>query len=137
MSSQSQPIYHLTPADYFHRQPENSPYRPESLATEGFIHCTSGLDTLLEIANAFFASLAADLLVLEIDPTRLSAPLKFEPAVSPALVNPRTFIPEPDLLFPHIYGPLNRQAIARSFALHRDATGKWQLPPITSPNQEQ
>lgn len=136
MSIQSQPIYHLAPADFFCRQPENSPYRPESLAGEGFIHCTSGLDTLLEIANVFFAGLAADLLVLEIDPTRLTALLKFEPPLPPALTNPESFTPDPGLLFPHIYGPLNRQAINRSFLLRRDPAGKWQLPPITNPNQE-
>lgn len=136
MSSQSQPIYHLVPADYFHRQPENSAYRPESFAVEGFIHCTTGLDTLLEIANAFFADQADDLLVLEIDPTRLTVPLKFEPPIPPASANPEMFIPDPGLLFPHIYGPLNRQAIKHVFALQRDATGMWQLPIITSPNQD-
>jgi uncharacterized protein (DUF952 family) len=136
MGTQSQLIYHLAPAGYFNRQPENSAYRPESLADEGFIHCTGGLDTLLDIANAFFVGLADDLLALEIDPTRLTAPLKFEPPIPPVRTNPATFTPDSELLFPHIYGPLNRQAITRTFVLQRDAAGKWQLPPITNPNQE-
>ncbi len=136
MRIQAEPIYHLVPADYFHRQSENSSYLPESFVAEGFIHCTSSLDTLLEVANAFFASLADDLLVLEIDPTRLTAPLKFEPPTPPALTDSVKLASASHGLFPHIYGPLNRQAITRSFALQRDTAGKWQLPPITNPNQE-
>jgi uncharacterized protein (DUF952 family) len=31
-------------------------------------------------------------------------------------------------LFPHIYGPLNRQAIIACFSLQRDEAGRWQMP---------
>jgi uncharacterized protein (DUF952 family) len=125
------PIYHLVPANYYLLQPVDQPYRSETLAQEGFIHCTSGSDMLIEVANAFFADLEDDLIVLEIDATRLLAPLKFESPMPPSesvTVNDIKFRPEPGTLFPHIYGPLNRQAIVREFVLQRDQTGLWSIP---------
>jgi uncharacterized protein (DUF952 family) len=129
--TQNVPIYHLTPGSDYHGQSDDTTYQPASLAEEGFIHCTAGAAILLEVANAFFAGLTGELLALEIDPSRLAAPLKFEPPMPPAgsfdssMV---TFNPDPETLFPHIYGPLNRQAIKRIFALRRDPAGQWQMP---------
>jgi uncharacterized protein (DUF952 family) len=124
-------IFHLVPAAYYHCQPPDRPYLPATFRQEGFIHCTSDINTLLPVANAFFAGLEDDLLVLEIDPSRLTAPLKYEPAKPPAQT-PSTdqpaLTPEPDRLFPHIYGPLNRPAIGRIFALPQDPAGRWQMP---------
>lgn len=126
-----EPIYHLTPASYYHRQPLDQPYRPAMFAEEDFIHCTAGVLKLVEIANTFFATLQDELLVLEIDPARLASPLIFEPPILPlqAKVSP---VPNPppdlDSLFPHIYGPLNRQAIIACFSLERDSIGRWHMP---------
>lgn len=120
------PIYHLVPAAYYLSQAENRPYYSETFAQEGFIHCTAGVDLLLQIANSFFADLSDDLLALEIDPAQLTAPLKFEPPIPP----PGTPAgPTDDLLFPHIYGPLNRQAITGVIRLCRNESGRWQFPP--------
>lgn len=131
----TEPIFHLTPAADYHRQPTDQPYQPAALAQEGFIHCTAGVDTLIQVANYYFADLPDDLLVLEIDPALLIAPLIFEPpilAASGPLDRERSYAADPERLFPHIYGPLNRQAIKRTFILQRDATGQWQLPPTTT-----
>src|SRR5262245_31258274 len=121
-------IYHLVPASYYQAQPTGQPYLPATFDQEGFIHCTAGLPLLVKIANLYFASLPEALLVLEIDPTRLTAPLKFEAPISPG--NPPDASPahEPGLLFPHIYGPLNREAIVKLFSLVRDETRRWNLP---------
>lgn len=127
MANQTRYIYHLTSAGYYLSRPQNQPYEPESLASEGFIHCTGAPALLVEVANTFFADLDGELWVLEIDPARLTAPLKFEPpSPPPASANDPGFAPH--LRFPHIYGPLNRQAIVRRFALVRSGEGKWQLP---------
>ncbi len=132
MNKHAGPIYHLTPASYYLRQPLNLPYRPEGFDREGFIHCTGNLETLVEIANTFFADLDDELLVLEIDPARLSALLKFEPPIPPATrpapIPTNTPAIDETGLFPHIYGLLNRQAIVRSFSLKRSPSGRWQLP---------
>jgi uncharacterized protein (DUF952 family) len=125
------PIYHLVPAICHHRQCQDHPYLPEAFTQDGFIHCTAGTNMLVEVANAFFADLEDELLVLEIDPTRLTAPLKYEPPMPPthsSATSRETSTATPDTLFPHIYGPLNRQAIVRCFALARTETGQWQMP---------
>lgn len=124
-------IFHLTPATYYRHQSQDQPYQPAAFAQEGFIHCTAEIEKLIQVANYYFADLPDDLLVLEIDPTQLTAPLIFEPPIlaasGPADRN-RAYASEPAVLFPHIYGPLNRQAIMRCFALQRDSTGQWQMP---------
>ena len=127
MASQDQLIYHLVPQSYYQAQPHDQPYLPGLFEQEGFIHCTAGIEMLLQVANAFFADLPESLLVLEIDPDQLFAPLKFEPHASPKSIE-SGFTPEPDRLFPHIYGPLNREAIKHTFTLQRNRAGQWQMP---------
>jgi uncharacterized protein (DUF952 family) len=135
MTHQSLPIYHLTPASYYHRQPENQPYQTETLVQEGFIHCTASVEKLIEVANVYFADLRDDLLVLEIDPAQLTAPLIFEPPIPPInapVVTEETSTSHSNTLFPHIYGPLDRQAILSCFVLQRDPVGRWQMPKPTA-----
>jgi uncharacterized protein (DUF952 family) len=131
MTPQNLPIYHLTPARIYYSQPENQPYQTETLAQEGFIHCTAGAEMLIEVANTYFANLQDDLLVLEIDPAQLTAPLLFEPPILPIVAPVSTADLTPthqNTLFPHIYGPLDRQAITACFSLQRDETGRWEYP---------
>ncbi len=123
----SLPIFHLVPAAVFCAQPANRPYLPPDFAAEGFIHCTAGLDVLVEVANAFFADFSGELLALQIDSHRLQAPLKFEPPVPPP-GSATDFAPGEAVLFPHIYGPLNREAIGRVITLSRNSAGRWQAP---------
>ena len=127
MPNQSRPIYHLVPLSYYQAQPSDQPYLPDAFDDEGFIHCTVGADTLLQVANAFLGNLTQPLLVLEIDPDRLTVPLKFEPPASPKSAE-SDFTPNPDILFPHVYGPLNREAIKHTFLLQRGSDDKWQMP---------
>lgn len=106
------PIYHLVvPADWDAGATE--PYRAASLATEGFIHC-SYRQQVGWAANRFYAAVP-ELLVLEIDPTRLSSPVRDEDAGWGEL-------------FPHIYGPLDRAAVVAVQRLQRGADGKWMFP---------
>ena len=121
-------IYHLVPAADYYAQPFHQPYQPATLVEEGFIHCTAGLDLLIQVANDYYATLAGELLVLEIDPERLVAPLKFEPPLPPGSED-SVPVEHRDRLFPHIYGPLNRDAIRRIFALVREPVG-WRLPDL-------
>ena len=122
-----EPIYHLVPAPYYEAQPATHPYLPDGFEEEGFIHCTAGLPLLLKIANLYFAGLPDSLLVLEIDPARLTSPLKFEAPLPPANAPAEASGHDPDQLFPHIYGPINREAIVRVFLLVRGEVGQWTL----------
>src|SRR5262249_47361743 len=102
-------VYHLaTPADW--QKDPDEPYRPASLASEGFIHC-SHAHQVAWAANTFYGR-APELLVLHIDPARLSAPLRDEPG-GPG-----------GELFPHIHGPLDRSAVVAVTPLVRES-GAW------------
>jgi uncharacterized protein (DUF952 family)/2'-5' RNA ligase len=89
--------------------------RGRSLEQEGFIHgSTAG--QVAGVANAFYAD-AEDLFVLVIDPERLTAPLRYDPVPGAA---------EP---FPHVYGPLNIEAVTGTAELGRDADGRYVFEP--------
>lgn len=114
-------IHHLVSADYYEAQPAAHPYRPEALEQDGFIHCTIEPETLLTIANAFYKNTPGPFVVLVIDPARVTAEVKYEPPLPP---------PPPDhplarTLFPHIYGPLNRDAIVAVRAARRAEDGAF------------
>lgn len=94
-------------------------YRPCSLDTEGFIHCST-IDQAVDTANLLFRG-APDLLLLRIDETRLVATLKFE---APATTGDA----RPSAWFPHIYGALNLDAVIDAVEFPCDADGSFQLP---------
>jgi uncharacterized protein (DUF952 family) len=101
-------IFHLvTPQAW---GPGPAEYRAESLDREGFIHC-SFADQVAGSANRFHAE-AGELLLLHIDPDRLTSPLRTEPSGSG----------EP---FPHVYGPINRPAVVHVERLARGPDGRW------------
>jgi uncharacterized protein (DUF952 family) len=102
-------IYHLVPPEVWERTGDG-PYRADSLATEGFIHCSYG-EQVGRVANLFYAD-RPELLVLTIDPDRLGSPVRAED-------------PGTGELFPHVYGPIERAAVREVRPLQRDAAGRW------------
>jgi uncharacterized protein (DUF952 family) len=92
-------------------------YRPESLAVEGFVHC-SDFGTVHMPANALFAG-RTDLVLLVIDPVRLDVPVCWElPEVGP-----------PDQpLFPHVYGPIPTAAVVAVHDFPPGPDGIFRLP---------
>jgi uncharacterized protein (DUF952 family) len=90
-------------------------YRPASLASEGFVHCTGTDELLLRVANAFYRSIPGEVAVLVLDPSRLSSPVVWEaPPGSDPLAEER---------FPHLYGPIDRDAVVRVRTLVRGRDG--------------
>jgi uncharacterized protein (DUF952 family) len=75
-------------------------YSAASLAAEGFIHC-SDPQQVIAVANARFPG-REDLILLQIDATRLSAEGRYEN------------LDGASELFPHIYGPINLDAVMRA-----------------------
>lgn len=112
-------IYHITtPAAWTQAQAAGEVVA-ESLATEGFIHC-SRQNQLLAVANRFFSGVSG-LLVLGID----------EEGVAPWLVNEGpagASDPFADNVFPHIYGPIPRAAVVAVFPLTAGADGRFVWP---------
>jgi uncharacterized protein (DUF952 family) len=102
-------IYHIVCASDWNAN-DPAPYRAASLALEGFIHC-SYAHQVARVANHYFAA-ATDLLVLAMDADQVYEMLRHED----------NGLGE---CFPHIYGPVDRDAIASVRELHRDAQGMW------------
>jgi uncharacterized protein (DUF952 family) len=113
-------IFHITTEeDWAHAQAEGAyslSTRGLTLAQVGFVHCAFEEQVSL-VANAFFRGLAT-LVVLRIAIDRLNAEVRYE-----------------DLqggheLFPHVYGPLNLDAVVATMPLaaSKDGTFTFSLP---------
>jgi uncharacterized protein (DUF952 family) len=113
-------IYHLTLADYFNNLPADEPYVPHEFERDGFIHCTKGEERLLLVADTIYRRVPGDFLALVIDEGKLTSPLKYENVGG--------------IMFPHIYGPLNRDAIVRVMTMGRREDGTFL--PIGEPDRD-
>ncbi len=91
-------------------------YRLNTLETEGFIHCST-LEQVLGPANEFYRG-RSDLVLLVIDPARLAAELVYEDCY------------ETGTAFPHIYGPLNLDAVTKVVPFPPRPDGTFVLPPL-------
>ena len=92
-------IYHITTKQDWAIALQKGFYENASLATEGFIH-NSTLPQLAGVLHRYYTN-QKDLLVLHIEESLLSSPVKYEFAAS---VNE---------FFPHIFGPINLNAISK------------------------
>lgn len=103
-------IYHMVPAALWEAVRGALALEPESLASEGFIHCTAGERNLLEVAERHYRQQPGEWLVLVLDPAMISEEVRWEV--------------QPDgLAYPHIYGPLNVSAVTAVLPFPRDAEG--------------
>ncbi|MEU8544933.1 DUF952 domain-containing protein [Streptomyces sp. NPDC048717] len=102
-------LLHLVPLDDWSAGPDR-PYAPPSLAEEGFTHCSPDKATALAIADAYYRDVPGPLLVLVLDEARLGAELRWEESRGG--------------LFPHLYGPVEREAVTEVLEVRRDADGR-------------
>ncbi len=115
-------IFHITSRKDWEAAQAKGAYTVESLQTEGFIHC-SNLNQVLPVAETFYKG-QSNLVLLMIEPTLLTSTLKWEP---PSGGTPPPGVPAEDL-FPHIYGPINLDAVVNVFDFIFDSTGAFQMP---------
>ena len=80
-------IYHLTSEAEWEAARGNEEYRAESLALEGFIHCSRDEEQMLGVANRLFSGME-DVLVLDVDTDRLTSTVKHEPSRSGDRLSP-------------------------------------------------
>lgn len=110
-------IYHITSRTSWLAAQKPGEYTADSLAAQGFIHCSKA-DQVVHVANTWYAS-QRGLVLLEIDETRLKSEVRWEPGTD-----------KPDELFPHIYGPLNLDAVTQVYGFEPDRNGQFSLPPL-------
>ena len=85
-------IFHITSRAAWESALGAGLYDADSLATEGFIHCSTA-DQYIRVANQRFRG-RTDLVLLHIDPARLKAQVRFEN------------LEGGETLFPHVYGAI-------------------------------
>ena len=115
-------IIHITSRKAWDEAQKRGDYRTESLATEGFIHCST-VSQVLSVAENFYKA-QRGLVLLAIEPTLLTSDLKWEPPSGGALP---PGVPQGDP-FPHIYGPINLAAVAQVVDFEPNADGQFQMP---------
>jgi uncharacterized protein (DUF952 family) len=100
-------IYHIAAGTDWAQAQRDGQYtmstRGLSLAEQGYIHASTA-GQVAPVANAFYRGVP-DLLLLVIDPERVGPEIRYEA------------VPGQDQPYPHIYGPLNIDAVvaARPF----------------------
>jgi uncharacterized protein (DUF952 family) len=90
-------LLHLTTREEWAAAQSAGVYEPPSLAKEGYVHL-SAPNQVLETAERHFPGVRG-LVLLTIAAERLRAPLRYET------------VPERGEMFPHLYGPLNLDAV--------------------------
>lgn len=108
------PIFHITTVDAWRGASANGAVTAASLDTEGFIHGSTPAQ-VLRVADALFCG-HSDMLLLCIDSTKVDVPIHYESADR---LNER---------FPHFYGPINLDAVARVVAFPPKPDGTFDLP---------
>jgi len=107
-------IYHITPRIEWKNAQTTGPYTADSLSTQGFIHASTR-EQVVGTGNYLFLG-QKDLVLLCIDTERLDSELRYE------------FAPGTDQKFPHIYGPLNLNAVIDVVDFIPGTDGKFSLP---------
>lgn len=114
-------LLHLVLAAEWSRISSSQMYEPPSLTIEGFVHCTGDDETMLAVANRFYAGVDDEFVVLGLDPAALTSAVIWErpahPDGSPAEPG------EPE--FPHVYGPLDLAAVSDVRRLVRDGNRRF------------
>lgn len=101
---------HLVPEPVWEAHKDAASYTPEAFAADGFIHCTDGEANLLGVANTFYRDDSRPYVVLVLDVERLQSPVRYD---------------DPGQIYPHIYGPINREAVAAVRRAVRLADGSF------------
>jgi uncharacterized protein (DUF952 family) len=101
---------HLVPTDSWESQKSGPTYVPEAYESDGFIHLTIGEANLMEIANLFYKQDVRMYSVLELDNERIAARVQFD---------------DDSGRYPHVYGPLNVDAVIAVHPVRRDDDGTF------------
>ncbi|MDX1992144.1 MAG: DUF952 domain-containing protein [bacterium] len=113
-------IYHITRQDDWLNAQSTGEYRADSLQTQGFIHFSKATQ-VEKVANAVYQGLTG-LVLLVVDPDKVTSDLRHEP--------PDTSIPAENYLgetYPHLYGPLNVDAVVETRVFAADEDGKFRF----------
>jgi glutathione S-transferase len=120
-------IYHITTRAEWARARADGVYTrstvDKTLAEEGFIHASQA-SQVTGTANRFYRDVTGGLVVLVIDAGQVSAEVRYEE------------VPGAQSPFPHIYGPLNIDAVAAVVPLEPGRDGLFDFTPGSEDRDE-
>jgi uncharacterized protein (DUF952 family) len=104
-------IYHITTSVRWAAAQSQGRYEADSLASDGFIHCSTE-GQVARVANGAFR-VQTGLVVLHIDEAALGVPVRYEN------------LEGGEELFPHVYGPLPATAVTMATPLVPGPSGEF------------
>lgn len=114
MTPDSRWLVHIAPRAAWEAAQAGGNYRADSLASEGFIHCSTP-EQVLRVADALYAG-QEGLTLLCIAAEAVAAPIRYEDCYASGEA------------FPHIYGPLNLDAVREVVDFPPGEGGRFELP---------
>jgi uncharacterized protein (DUF952 family) len=109
-------IFHITKRGEWERAKQEGIYQTQTLASEGFIHCSRS-DQVIRVANTLFSG-QMGLVLLEIDTRQVRAEIRYENCEGGQEA------------FPHIYGALDLGSVVRVVAFEPREDGSFTMPSI-------
>ncbi len=107
-------IVHITSRSDWEAAQGTGEYRADSLNLQGFIYCSTP-EQVVEVANGLYRG-QTGLVLLVIDPAQLRHEVRYEDCY------------DTGLLFPHLYGPLNPEAVVAVVDFPPQTDGTFALP---------
>ncbi|HQX63126.1 MAG TPA: DUF952 domain-containing protein [Thermomicrobiales bacterium] len=100
--------YHLVAENWYKRQPADKPYLPQAYPLDGFVHLTHGEHEVVEVGNRYYTGDSRPYLLLTIDLDQVTSEVRYD---------------DPDRRYPHVYGPIDREAILAVREVYRGPMG--------------
>ena len=113
-------ILHITKRSQWEEAQKAGRYEADTLHSQGFIHCSKP-DQVVAVANFLFRH-QTDLVLLCIDPDKVVPQIRYEN------------LEGGEKVFPHIYGPLNLDAVAVVCSFQPGPDGTFALPEVLLDN---
>jgi uncharacterized protein (DUF952 family) len=111
-------IFHITDRERWARAEQAGSYQADSLGSEGFIHCSTS-EQVLKVANTYYEG-QRGLVLLCVDTEQLGSEVRYEDASGVQF--------EPGELFPHVYGPINVDAVVKVIGWEPGYDGRFGAP---------
>jgi acetolactate synthase-1/2/3 large subunit len=102
--------YHLVAEESWTALAPGADYAPASLAAEGFVHCTDGVDGLRASGDRFYRDDPRPFLIASIDLALLDGEWRYD---------------DEERRFPHVYRPIPRDAVIRLVPARRTEDGSF------------
>lgn len=105
-------LFHIVAEKEWQNFSQSESYEGKTLKTDGFLHCCS-FDQILHVANNNLKNIGEQLLIICLNTEYLSSELKW-------VENPNN-----KMIFPHLYGPINSEAVINTIKFEKDESGNF------------